>query len=378
MRFLHIADLHLGKQLAGYSLLEDQDYILKEILQIAGREKAEGVLIAGDVYDKAVPPADAVALLDRFLTDLIDKGLKVFLISGNHDNAQRVSFGSNVMKKAEVYISPVFSGLPEKITLEDGHGELNIYLMPYIRPAVVKACYETEEVHGYEDAFAMVLDHMREEGVLKKEERNVLIAHQFITGASISESEEFTAGGMENISAELLEDFDYVALGHIHRAQRVGRDTVRYSGTPLKYSFAEADHKKSVTIVDVKEKGEVEIKEVPLVPMRDLKILRGTYNEVTDRSFYQDLKQDDYYRIVLTDEEEILQAVAKLRTIYPNLMQVDYENTRTRHNAAIESREDLRKKEPMDFMQELFALQNNQEMTDEQIAYARNVLEDVK
>ncbi|MCR5031851.1 MAG: exonuclease SbcCD subunit D [Lachnospiraceae bacterium] len=377
MRFLHIADLHLGKQLMGYSLLEDQAYILKEILEIAGKEEAEGILIAGDIYDKAVPPAEAVALLDTFLTQLTKENRKVFLISGNHDNAQRVSFGRSVMQKAEVYISPVFSGLPEKIVMEDRWGKLNVFLMPYIRPAMVRAAYDREDVHSYEDAFRLVLEHMKTEGQLLPGERNVLLAHQFLTGAEPSESEEFTVGGLENISAALLEDFDYVALGHIHRAQKVGRESVRYSGTPLKYSFSEVNHKKSVTIVEVEEKGNVRVQTRDLIPLRDLVQLKGTYDELTAADFYKDRNREDYYRIILTDEEEVFQAVAKLRLIYPNLMRVEYENLRSMESRVLESSEELQKKEPMDFLEELFLLQNNQDMTEDQVAYARKVLEEV-
>ncbi len=376
MRFLHIADLHLGKQLAGYSLLEDQEYILKEILSIVIRENIEGVLIAGDVYDKAVPSAEAVTLLDSFLTSLTDKGRKVFLISGNHDNAQRISFGSSVMKKAEVYISPVFSGLPEKVTLEDENGKLNIFLMPYLRPAQVRALYETEEVHTYEEAFIQVLDHMRKEGQFNPKERNLLLAHQFLTGASPSESEEFTVGGVENISAELFADFDYVALGHIHRAQQVGRKTVCYSGTPLKYSLSEIGHEKSVTVVDMKEKGAATVTRIPLIPLRDVVALTGTYNELTDPAFYEEKDRKDYYYITLTDEEEILQAIAKLRFIYPNLMRLEYQNKRSAASLITENEEKPQKRQPMDFLRELYELQNHQEMTKEQLSYARKILED--
>lgn len=316
MKFIHLSDLHIGKRVNGFSMLEDQKYILDQILMIAEEEMPDGVLIAGDIYDKPVPPAEAVQVFDAFLTGLADRNLPVFVISGNHDSPERLAFGGQLMKDRRVYMAPVYDGHLEPVQLEDRYGSLRVYMLPFIKPAVVRRCCPEEGIETFEDAVRWALEHMAEH---KKGEdgRNILIAHQFVTGASCCDSEELSIGGLDQVSAELFDSFDYVAMGHIHGPQKVGRDTLRYSGTPLKYSFSEVNHRKSVTVVELLEKGNVTVNTRPLRPLHDMRELRGSYEELTSRDFYQGTAVDDYLHITLTDEEDILDAIGKLRSIYP-------------------------------------------------------------
>lgn len=285
MKFLHISDLHIGKRVNEFSMIQDQKYILNQILSIAEREEAEAVILAGDIYDKPVPSAEAVQLFDHFLTSLADQNRKVFLISGNHDSPERIAFGAQLMKGRGVYVSPVYDGTVSKISLTDAYGEICIYLLPFIKPAAVRHALEKEPEENlpesYQEAVEFVVNRME----IDRQKRNILAAHQFVTGAGRCESEEVIVGGLDNVDAEVFDAFDYVALGHIHSPQSVGRETVRYCGTPLKYSFSEAGQQKSVTVVTLKEKGRTEISTVPLKPLHDMRILKGTYLEVTANLF---------------------------------------------------------------------------------------------
>ena len=337
MKFIHLSDLHIGKRVNGFSMLEDQKYILDQILMIAEEEMPDGVLIAGDIYDKPVPPAEAVQVFDAFLTGLADRNLPVFVISGNHDSPERLAFGGQLMKDRRVYMAPVYDGHLEPVQLEDRYGSLRVYMLPFIKPAVVRRCCPEEGIETFEDAVRWALEHMAEH---KKGEdgRNILIAHQFVTGASCCDSEELSIGGLDQVSAELFDSFDYVAMGHIHGPQKVGRDTLRYSGTPLKYSFSEVNHRKSVTVVELLEKGNVTVNTRPLRPLHDMRELRGSYEELTSRDFYMGTAVDDYLHITLTDEEDILDAIGKLRSIYPNVMKLDYDNQRTRSGQSVDKK----------------------------------------
>ena len=319
MKLVHLSDLHLGKRVNEFSMLEDQKHILWEILRIIGREKPEGVIIAGDVYDKAVPPAEAVALLDEFLVRLAGMKTEVFIISGNHDSAERIAFGSRLIRESGVHLSPVFSGEIEPCTLTDEYGEAKIWMLPFIKPADVRHAFPEEEIADYTDAVRTVIRHMNPDPSV----RNVLVAHQFVTGAARSDSEDVSVGGMDNVDASVFEPFDYVALGHIHGPQRIGRETVRYCGTPLKYSFSERNHVKSVTVVTLGEKGRTEIRTVPLIPLHDMREIRGTYEELTLRKNWEGTATDDYLHVILTDENDVPDAMARLRVIYPNIMKVD-------------------------------------------------------
>ena len=374
MKFIHLSDLHIGKRVNGFSMLEDQKYILDQILMIA-EEMPDGVLIAGDVYDKPVPPAEAVQVFDAFMTGLADRNLPVFVISGNHDSPERLAFGGQLMKDRRVYMAPVYDGHLEPVQLEDRYGSLRVYMLPFIKPAVVRRCCPEEGIETFEDAVRWALEHMAEH---KKGEdgRNILIAHQFVTGASCCDSEELSIGGLDQVSAELFDSFDYVAMGHIHGPQKVGRDTLRYSGTPLKYSFSEVNHRKSVTVVELLEKGNVTVNTRPLRPLHDMRELRGSYEELTSRDFYQGTAVDDYLHITLTDEEDILDAIGKLRSIYPNVMKLDYDNKRTREGRVVEAAANA-DKPPIVLMEELYQLQNNQPMTEQQADFAVKLMEEI-
>lgn len=371
MKLIHLSDLHLGKRVNEFSMLEDQQYILTEILQIIDREKPDGVMIAGDVYDKSVPSAEAVALLDDFLVRLAKRDLQVFLISGNHDSPERMAFGGRLMAQSGVHLAPVYDGKVRPITLTDEYGPVNLYLLPFLKPAHVRRCFPEREILTYTDALAAAIEAM---GV-DTAQRNVLVTHQFVTGAARCDSEEISVGGTDNVDVSVFEPFDYVALGHIHGPQQVGRETVRYCGTPLKYSFSEAKHQKSVMVVELGEKGAVSVRTVPLTPMRDLAELRGTYEELTFRGFYDGTSYPrDYVHITLTDEEDIPDAVSKLRIIYPNLMKLDYDNKRTRAGIILEGAED-QQRSPLELLEEFYEKQNGQPMGEEQRAFAKSLME---
>ncbi len=374
MKFVHLSDLHLGKRVNEFSMAEDQEYILEQILQVIRREKPDGVLIAGDVYDKAVPSGEAVRLFDGFLTRLAEWETETFVISGNHDSPERLSFGSRLMERSGIHISRAYEGETEPTELRDQYGTVRVYLLPFIKPSSVRRFFPDREIVSATDAVAAAIEKMNPDRTV----RNVLAAHQFVTGASRSESEEIIVGGADNVDASVFEPFDYTALGHIHGPQNMGSERVRYCGTPLKYSFSEAGHRKSVTVAELGRKGELTVRTVPLIPKRDLKEIRGTYMELTARSFYENRNREDYYHITLTDEEDILDAVGKLRVIYPNLMKLDYDNLRTRLAGRAETAEQAEKKTPLELFQELYRIQNNQEMTDGQTEFVRRLLEEIR
>lgn len=386
MKLIHLSDLHLGKRVNEYSMLEDQEYILKKILGVIDEERPDGVIIAGDVYDKSVPSAEAVQLFDEFLVSLAKRRLEVFVISGNHDSPERIAFGSRIMDASGIHMSPVYDGKIRPISLQDKYGPVDIYLLPFIKPAHVRRFHEDREIVTYTDAVSVAIEDMH----LDPTRRNVLVTHQFVTGAARSESEEISVGGSDNVDAEVFDDFDYVALGHIHSPQNCGSERIRYCGTPLKYSFSEAKDQKSVTIVELAEKGSLEVStaETPrkgrlairtaeLVPKRDMVELRGTYEELTLKSFYEGTSwQEDYVHITLTDEEDVPDAIGKLRIIYHNLMKLDYDNKRTRAGVQVTGVADVENRTPLELFEDFYELQNNQPMSEEQIALARALIEE--
>lgn len=378
MKLIHISDLHLGKRFHEFPMLADQKYILGQILAIAGQEQADGVMIAGDIYDKPVPSAEAVQVFDWFLTELARQGQKVFAVSGNHDSAERLAFGGRLMQDRGVYLSPVYDGTITKIALSDQYGELFVYLLPFIRPAVVRHALGDSLPQGQPDSYQEAVRLTLGSPEIDRTKRNVLVAHQFVAGAARCESEEITVGGMDQVDAALFDAFDYVALGHIHSPQQVGRETVRYCGTPLKYSFSEAGQKKSVTVVELGEKGEIALRTVLLKPLHDVREIRGSYLEVTERSFYHGTDTEDYVQITLTDEEDIPDGMQKLRIIYPNLLRLQYDNDRTRLNQRIEVSEDMERKSELELFQEFYELQNNHPMKEEQTEYVKQLLKAIR
>ena len=366
MKLFHISDLHLGKRLNEFSLIDDQKYILDQILKLSDELKPEGIIIAGDIYDRAAPSAEAINLFSSFLTRISERKLKFFAISGNHDSPERVSYGGKILKNAGLYFSDSYDGKICPITLSDEFGEINFYLLPFVRPAVVRACADEEaKIDSFNDAVEYAVKCMN----VNPKKRNVLVAHQYVTGAASSGSEESIVGGLDNIEASLFDDFDYVALGHIHGAQGVKRDAVRYSGTPLKYSLSEVNHKKTITVIELKEKGNIEISEVPLEPLHDLVELRGTYDNLSNQKFDVPAKNDDYIKIILTDEIENYDALSKLRHRFPNLLALEYDNARTRFSGMVSIDEKVQEKSPVQLVEDLYKKQMNAALTDEQRKY---------
>ena len=492
MKLIHLSDLHLGKRVNEFSMLEDQEYILKEIVQIVQEQQPDAVLISGDIYDRAVPPTEAVILFDDFLVRLLecrsasDRQVQVFVISGNHDSAERIAFGGRIMQHQGVHMAPVYNGHVEPITLQDEYGNVNIYMLPFIKPANVrryldingnpvkavpaesspahdkavglqsiesKAAASSSEAQlpvslsasstfsislsgsadsemsssvdmfpdpeegktslpqTYTEAVLAALRQMH----VDPASRNILMTHQFVIGARRSDSEEISVGGTDSVSADIFDDFDYVALGHLHRPQNVGSPRIRYCGTPLKYSFSEADDCKSVTVVCLgdkinkmaeketvaeketgtetetetdleaeegtawQERCALSVQTIPLHPLRDMRQIRGSYDDIMLRSSYSGTNCSDYMHITLTDVQDIPDAVNKLRIIYPNLMKMDYDNTRTRSDpeAAPRADEESSRKSPMELFEDFYQLQNGQPMNEEQKAYLLKIIESI-
>lgn len=373
MRLIHLSDLHIGKRVNEFSMLDDQEYILKKIINVIDAEKPDGVIIAGDVYDKSVPSADAVQLFDEFLAHLAERKLTVFVISGNHDSAERIAFGGRVMNSSGVYMSPVFNGNITPIGIEDEYGLVNIYMLPFIKPAYVRRFYPDIEIETHNDAVKTVINSLN----IDTSMRNVLVCHQFVTGAICCESEELSVGGLDNVDSSIFDDFDYVALGHIHGPQKIIRETVRYSGTPLKYSFSEVNHKKSITVIELTEKEKIHIQTVELIPKRDLRQIRGSYLEITAREHYKDTNTNDYIYITLTDEEDIPDVIGKLRSIYPNIMKLDYDNKRTRNSNVVYGADQVERKTPLELFEEFYEKQNNQTMSEEQRKFSLELMEKI-
>lgn len=373
MKLVHLSDLHIGKRVNEVSMLEEQAYILTEILQRIDEVAPDAVLISGDVYDKSVPPAEAVTLLDDFLCRLAKRQLQVFLIAGNHDSAERLAFGNRLIEQTGIHISPVYDGTVPSYTLEDEYGAVHFYLLPFIKPVHVRRYFPEAEIESYTDAIRVAIENMH----VDEKCRNVLLTHQFVTGATTCESEEISVGGSDNVDAAVFAPFDYVALGHLHGPQNIGSNRIRYCGTPLKYSFSEAEHYKSLTVVELGAKGEVQLEILPLQPRHDMRQIRGTFAQLTDKTFYDGTATDDYLHIILTDEEDVPEAMGRLRVIYPNMMKLSYDNTRTRTNQSIDGAEDVKTKSPLELFEELYEKQNNQPMSDVQRAYARELMETI-
>lgn len=374
MKFLHLADLHLGKRYNELSLIDDQKYILDEILKIAANEQPDGLIIAGDIYDKSVPSAEAVELLNDFLNGLAALKIQVFMVSGNHDSPERIAFGESFMGQSGVHISPVYDGSLKRVTLTDEYGEVNVYLLPFIKPATVRRFFENETIDSYTAAVKAVLGRAE----LDNGARNILVAHQFVTGSVSSGSEEFNVGDIGNVDASVFDGFDYVALGHVHGAQNVSGERVRYSGTPLVYSLSEAKSQKSVTVVELKEKGDLNLSEIPLKPVRGVVEIRGTYEQLTKRAYYENTTlPNDLVHVVLTDEEEVLDALGKLRIIYPFVMSLRYDNRRTREQARLQLDGGVPARTPFELFSALFKAQNNAEMSGEQSEFVRGLIEKV-
>ena len=374
MKLMHLSDLHLGKRVNEFSMLEDQVYIINKIINIIDDKKPDGIILAGDIYDKPIPPAEAVELFDYFLYKLSQRNIKVFIISGNHDSAERIAFGSRLFDKSGIYLSPVYDGKISPIELNDDYGKINIYMLPFIKPVHVRRFFPDEEISSYTDAVSTVIKNMN----MDNDIRNILITHQFVTGSSRTESEDISVGGSDNVDSIVFKDFDYVALGHIHRSQSCGSEYIRYCGTPLKYSFSEANDTKSITLLDINEKGNIKLDFIPLTPLRDMVEIKGTYNELILKSFYENTTlQEDYVHITLTDEEDIPDVITKLRVVYKNIMKLDYDNNRTRSISEISLINDMESKSPLELFDIFYESRNGQYLSDVQRDFMENIIEDI-
>ena len=381
MRLIHLSDLHLGKRVNDFPMIEDQRFILERILEIIDEEKPQAVLIAGDVYDKPLPPAEAVRLFDDFISRLSETDTEVFIISGNHDSAERLSFGSQIMDRQGIHFAGGYDGSTHCFSLEDEYGRVNFYMLPFIKPVHVRQAFiddeKAAEIANFTDALGFAIDKM---GV-DTEERNVLIAHQFCTGALRSESEEISVGGLDNVDTSVFKPFDYTALGHLHGPQPAGSERIRYCGSPLKYSFSEKDQIKSVTVVDLGEKKDgvcnVLLRTTELVPARDMRELKGSFDKLTNINYYKLIEKEDYMRIILTDEEDVIGALGSLRAIYPNIMRLEYDNTRTRSEAIVPDAEGNDGRTPLEIFNNLYEIQNGKPMDEEQSGLVGGLIEKV-
>ena len=357
MRFLHISDLHLGKQMNDWPLLGDQEAVLQQIVSISETEKADAVLIAGDVYQRSSPQAEAMALFDSFVSQLVDAGKKVFIISGNHDSALRISYFASLVRSSGVYVTEAFDGRMQSVTLQDKDGDIVIWMLPFLRPSQVKRKLPEEKISTYQDAVEAVL---RQTPVDPKK-RNILMCHQFITGCETSDSEELAVGGLDNIDASVFDAFDYVALGHIHKPQKVTRETLRYAGSPLKYSFSEVNHRKSVTVVDIREKGDIGLHTVPLYPIHDVRLIEGCVDDILRMPY-----SEDYVWITIHDELPPPDARVMLSANFPNTMKFSIVNSKTKYDIDVKAAGSVEDKSVTELFSDFYRLQNNDQAPGEE------------
>ena len=374
MRLLHTSDLHIGRRMNGYSLIEDQKHILEEILQIAKDKKVDVLLIAGDVYDRHIPSEEAVTLFDGFITALANEGIPAMVTSGNHDSAERVGFGSHLMDAMQVFVSPAYRGNTKKVVLEDRHGRVNFWLLPFVKPQLVRSVFQQDDIEDYTQAIARTVEEMNPDF----NERNVILSHQFVAGSVRTESETVSVGGMDNVAPSAYTGFDYVALGHIHRPQRAGAEHIRYCGSPLKYSFDNNEGQKSVLMVDLEEKGNVNIEKLPLHPVRDMREIRGSFDQLIQMAEQDTVGSKDYISVVITDEHEKYDGFQRLKDVYPNLMQMRYDNRRMAFDQQVDNLTADAGKTTYEYCQELFEKQNNGEMSEFQNRILMQIIDEVK
>ena len=376
MKIIHLGDLHIGKTLLEQSLLEDQEYMLNQIIRISKDKKVGAILISGDIYDKTIPSIDAVNLLNNFLIKLVNElKIKVFIISGNHDSKSRLNFGSKLFEKEGLFIETQYKGNLRKVTLEDDNKKVNIYMLPFIKPVEVRHFF-SEEIKDYNDAIKAIIS--KEE--LNKKETNILMAHQFVTYNGISpntcESENTNVGTIDNVDAQVFFDFDYVALGHIHGPQKIAKDTIRYSGTMLKYSFSEIHHKKSLVIINTED---TLYELVPLIPLRDLREIKGPIAELIKEENYLSTNTNDYIKAIITDEEPGYEPLARIRNVYPNTLKLEIRNSKTNvNNLELERIEKLKEKTVLELFNDFYKYQNNIDMNKKEQNIINNIIDEIK
>ena len=371
MKLLHLSDLHLGKSLGDFDLIEDQKYILNQVLDLIDEESVDVVLIAGDVFDKSVPSEAATRILDSFLSELAAKKVKTFIISGNHDSDDRLNYGSTLFESNQVYISAIYDGHLDKHVINDGETEINIYLLPFIKASQVKHFFPKAEIESYEDAVRVVLANAD----IDEKKKNILVAHQFVAGKGedpmLGGSEGAgtqSVGLVEKIGYDLFSMFDYVALGHIHSPQSVGRCEVRYSGSPLKYSLSEVNNEKSVPIINVDKNG-VEINLIPLKPMRNMRHIVGKMEELLNKANVK--TPEDFIYVTLTDEEIINDAMGVFQQVYPNTVKIDYDNSHTREIEQVDISKIAQNKSFSELIGDFYRLIYNCEISEEELGVMR-------
>ena len=381
MKFLHLADLHLGKILQEQSLIEDQEYMLNQIIEIIEKENIDAVLISGDVYDRSVPPAEAVNLLDCFLKTLIKElKIKVFMIAGNHDSKDRLAFGSKIFEDEGLYIESKYNGDLRKVELQDEYGKLNIYMLPFVKPIEVKQFFEDDLENNYNVAINKIISKEK----INVEERNIILVHQFVTAGMVeperTESEVLSLGGIENVDVSNFNDFDYVAIGHVHRPQKIGRDTARYAGTMLKYSFSEINHNKTIPIIELKDKGDININLVQLNPLRDMREIKGPIEELIKQENYECGNTNDYIKAVITNEEPVYDAIGQIRRIYPNTLKLEIRNSKTISNVEEQNinLENVKKKTELELFADFYKAQNNADLDEKRTEIIKNIISEVK
>lgn len=372
MKFLHLGDLHLGKALYDFDLIEDQQYILDQILCIADKESIDGVFIAGDVYDKSIPSEAATKLLDDFLIKLAKKKIKVFMVSGNHDSDERLNYGSKLFVSNHIFISAVFDGTLHKQSLVDGKTKIDIYMLPFVKASQVRHYFPDEDIENYEAAVRAIIRNTP----INKKNKNILVAHQFVSGKgedpALAGSESVgtqSVGLVEKIGYECFDDFDYVALGHIHSSQRVGRDEVRYSGSPLKYSLSEVNNEKSVPLITVSAEEGVKIELVPLKPKRNLRYIKGTMKKLLDKKNVK--APEDFIYATLTDEDIINDAMGKFQQVYPNTVRIDYDNSHTREIERVDISRIAQNKSFSELIGDFYRLMYGCDITEEEMDVMR-------
>lgn len=374
MKFLHLGDLHLGKTLGDFDLIEDQRYILNQILCIADEESIDGVLIAGDVYDKSIPSEAATKLLDYLLIELAKKEIKVFMVSGNHDSDNRLNYGSTLFASNQIFISAVFDGTLHKQSFSNGDTEIDIYMLPFVKASQVRHYFPDEDIENYDDAVRTIIRNTR----INKKNKNILVAHQFVAGKgedpALAGSESVgtqSVGMVEKIGYDCFDGFDYVALGHIHSPQRVGRDEIRYSGSPLKYSLSEANNEKSVPLITVSEEERVKIELIPLKPMRNMRHIKGTLKELLDKKNVK--AQEDFIYATLTDEDIINDAMGVFQQVYPNTVRIDYDNSHTREIEQVDISRIAENKSFSELIGDFYRQMYGCEITEEEMDVMRTV-----
>ena len=377
MKILHLADLHLGKRVNEMSMIEDQKYILDQIITLIKEESVGIVLLCGDIYDKSIPTIEAIHLLDEFLDQLSKMAIKVLMISGNHDSIDRLSFGKSLFTRSNLYIASQFENEIEKITVKENGITVNFYMLPFVKSAYISHIFQLQ-TDSYEECFRYLIEHTK----IDEEETNILLSHQFVTAnkknPELSDSETSSLGGLDNIDFHIFDPFDYVALGHIHKPQAMGREMVRYAGSILKYSFSEIHMDKKATILTIDAKKEISLSFHPLKPLRDMREIECSLEELLKKQC-EIGKQEDYMHVILTDEEQILDAIGKVRTIYPNVMQISFKNRR--HMKQLESaqiKEDqISDQSPAELFEQFYKMQNHIDLDEKRLQLVLSVFEEV-